>query len=155
MVHQQICDGTEESSPVGAYLEHRRAMQQTEDKKLRHLATMKLAQQVRAKFLRMSLEERKVFIDVLTADADGSFTTLFALQTDLVERGVDDEDLALVEDTSRGLKRLERGKTDHRTWAHAVGVVNDSIIRREIKKGKLAKPRKGKMPLALPEGSNE
>jgi len=158
---QEICVATETTHPVGEYLEHLRAMKNAEEKKLRHLATMKLAQQTRTKFLRMSLEERKVFLDVLTADADGSFTTLFAMQQDLSARGVDDGELELVEATSRGLKKLDDMplatgfKKGGITWMDAGKVAERASTRIANKKGRLAKPRKGKMPLALPEAPNE
>ena len=76
--------------PVAEYLENEKALQDREGKKLNRLAIMTRAQRTRAWFLGLSMADRKIFLDVLTADDDGAMANLFALQAKVASK-VDDD----------------------------------------------------------------
>lgn len=81
--------------PIAEYLENEKALQEREGEKLNRLAIMTRAQRTRAWFLGLSMADRKIFLEVLTADDDGAIAKLFALQAK-VESKVDDAYLEAV-----------------------------------------------------------
>ena len=66
--------------PVAEYVEHERALQEYEGEKLTRLKIMTRAQEIRTWFLKLPMADRKIFLDVLTADEDGAMTHMFSLQ---------------------------------------------------------------------------
>ena len=81
--------------PIAEYLEHEKALQEYEGEKLTRLKIMTRAQEIRTWFLKLSMANRKIFLDVLTSDTDGgAMARLFALQSKLEAKGVDDDYLA-------------------------------------------------------------
>ena len=89
---------------IREYLEHEKALQEYEGKKLNRLQIMTWAQQTRSRFLRLSMADRKIFLDVLTADEGGAMAHMFSLQAKLEEEGVDDAQLKLIKTATKALK---------------------------------------------------
>lgn len=77
--------------PVAEYVEHERALQEHEGEKLTRLKIMTRAQEIRTWFLKLPMADRKIFLDVLTADEDGAMTRMFSLQATVESKGVDDD----------------------------------------------------------------
>lgn len=90
--------------PIAEYLEHEKALQEYEGKKLNRLEIMTWAQRTRARFLRLSMADRKIFLDVLTADEGGAMAHMFSLQAKLESEGVDDDQLKLTKTMTKALK---------------------------------------------------
>lgn len=90
--------------PIAEYLEHEKALQEYEGKKLNRLEIMTWAQRTRARFLSLSMADRKIFLDVLTADEGGAMAHMFALQAKLEAEGVDDAQLKLTKTVTKALK---------------------------------------------------
>lgn len=84
-------------SAAQRYRKHQSALRNLEDEKLHRLQIMKWAQETRARFLRLSLADRKLFLEVLMADENQAFSKLFALQSELEASGVNDEELKLLD----------------------------------------------------------
>ena len=136
---------TASHSSVAEYLEHEKALQDYEGQKLNRLQIMTWAQQTRARFLRLSMADRKIFLDVLTADEGGAMARMFSLQAKLESEGVDDDQLKL---TKAATKALKPG-----------GHIDDAIapVRKALNGQKQAKQREQKMltagsRAALPPG---
>jgi hypothetical protein len=131
--------------PIADYLEHEKALQDYEGQKLNRLQIMTWAQQTRARFLRLSMADRKIFLDVLTADEGGAMAHLFAMQAQLEAKGVDDNQIKV---KKAAVKALKPG-----------GHIDDAIkpIRRALRGQQQAKQREQKMltagsRAALPPG---
>jgi len=107
-------------SPAQQYQQHQQALQDFEHEKLNRLQIMTWAQQTRTRFLRLSMADRKIFLDVLTTDENGAFTKLFKLQAQLEAAGVTDAELKL----------LEAWKKAERPGANAEDVVK--AVRKEL-----------------------
>ena len=124
---------TDPEIPIAEYLEHEKALQDYEGQKLNRLQIMTWAQQTRARFLRLSMADRKIFLDVLTADEGGAMAHMFALQAKLESEGVDDNQLKL---TKVATKALNPG-----------GHINDVIapVRKALRGQKQAKQSEQKM----------
>jgi hypothetical protein len=84
-------------SPAHQYQQHQKALQDSENEKLNRFQIMTWAQQTRTRFLRLSMADSKIFLDVLTADENGAFTKLFKLQSQIEAAGVTDAELKLLE----------------------------------------------------------
>ena len=80
-----------DESTVDKYVEHEQALQEHEGKKVKRLQIMLFAQRVRARFLSLSMADRKIFLDVLTADEGGAMTRMFALQAQVASEITDDQ----------------------------------------------------------------
>jgi len=92
-----VVEAGQTGSPAQRYQQHHQALQDFEHEKLNRLQIMTWAQQARTRFLRLSMADRKIFLDVLTADENGAFTKLFKLQAQLEAAGVTDAKLKLLE----------------------------------------------------------
>jgi hypothetical protein len=86
---------TRADSPAKRLRDHEGALRALEHEKLNRLQLMTWAQQIRARFLSLSMADRKLFLGVLTADTFGSFTKLFELQAEVQSAGITDEKLKL------------------------------------------------------------
>lgn len=99
-----VWDSIAPDPEIREYLEHEKALQEYEGKKLNRLQIMTWAQQTRSRFLRLSMADRKIFLDVLTADEGGAMAHMFSLQAKLEEEGVDDAQLKLIKTATKALK---------------------------------------------------
>ena len=84
-------------SPAQQYRQHQEALRDLEHEKLNRLQVMTWAQKIRTHFARLSMADRKIFLDVLASDENGAFTKLFTLQAQLEAAGVTDAELKLLE----------------------------------------------------------
>ena len=91
-----VVETAQTGSPAQLYQQHQQALQEFEHEKLNRLEIMTWAQLTRTRFLRLSMADRKIFLDVLTADENGAFTKLFNLQAQLEAAGVTDAELKLL-----------------------------------------------------------
>lgn len=99
-----VWDSIAPNPEIREYLDHEQALQEYEGKKLNRLQIMTWAQQTRARFLRLSMADRKIFLDVLTADEGGAMSRMFSLQAKLESEGVDDDQLKLTKAATKALK---------------------------------------------------
>jgi len=120
----QVVGLAQSGSTAQRYRKHQAALQALEDEKLNRLQIMKWAQETRSRFLRLSMANRKLFLEVLTADENQAFSTLFALQGELDAAGVTDDNL----------KMLDAWEQSSKSGAH----VNDCVAgtKKEIKRQK-------------------
>jgi len=144
----KVLQSTASDSASSRYIKHEEALQEFENEKLNKLQIMRWAQQTRTRFLRLSMADRRVFLDVLTADEHGAFSKMFELQTEVAAEGTTDDDLKL---TRRAIKLLEPGKSEK----HIDDVLPE--IRRVSRKQKTKKQQRAALTAgtkqALPAGS--
>jgi hypothetical protein len=80
---------------IKEYLEHEKSLREYEGEKLNRLEIMAWAQRTRTRFVGLSMQDRKVFLDVLTADENKSISHMLSLQHKLEAEGIDDNILAI------------------------------------------------------------
>lgn len=151
----RVVDDADAQNPVGEYIEHRNALLNKEGKRNRLDGAIKFARDVRLRFLKMNLQEREVFLQVLTSDENDEFRTLFALQAELKSAGIDDE---RVEKASAIAPRLNRQHlTGKGRLIDAVRIAHEDGARRQFKHGTMAARRAlpGKNALALGSDTDE
>jgi hypothetical protein len=145
----KVFQSTASDSASMRYLNHQDALRDLENEKLNRMQIMQLAQRTRAKFLSWTMEERKIFLDVLTADEHGNFTEMFALQAELAAEGITDADLAI---TRKASKLLEPGKkTKHIN--DAVPEISRAIRGQKTKKAERAALMAPRAVKALPQAT--
>ena len=151
----QVVDDADPVNPVGEYIEHRNALINNETQRRSLDAAAKFSRDVRLRFLKMNLQERELFLQVLTSDENEEFRTLFTLQSELVSGGVDDERIA---DAARVAPTLNRRALTqpNQKLIDAVRVAHVAQARQQFKRGRRAKSRAlpGHNPLTLPGGSS-
>ena len=103
----EVLKSTHADSASRRYIEHEEALREFENQKLSRLQVMEWAQRTRTKFLKLSMEERRLFLNVLASNEGGSFSKMLALQEELEAEGITDAKLKL---TKKATKLLEPGK---------------------------------------------
>jgi hypothetical protein len=96
-----------EPSVLDRYVDHQQALQEHESDKLNRLQVMLFAQRTRTKFLGLGLADRKIFLDVLTADDNGSMSQMFALQAEMDNEKFTDDDVKL-DKVARKAKTMDK-----------------------------------------------
>jgi hypothetical protein len=141
--YREIWDAVVPDSDVAEYLQHEQAMQEYEGKKLNRLQLMTWAQRTRTRFLSLSMADRKIFLDVLTADENGSFTRMFALQARIEANGVTDKTLLLKKVAVKALKSGGRGD-------NAIQPVRKQLKKQAQEQAREQKLLTDKSPILLP-----